>query len=179
MHKAIEIAYKTKHTKIGEIPKDWKLDKLRKNAIVLFSNVDKHIKEDEIPVLLCNYTDVYYYNYILSNIPFSAGSVKPVEFHKFKLHKGDVIITKDSEDRKDIAVPAYVIEEIPNLVCGYHLAIIRPNEAHLDGVFLSLLLQSHNVNHYFQKLANGVTRFGLTTDSIKNALIPVPPLLEQ
>lgn len=179
MDNTTEITYKTKHTKVGDIPKDWNLEKLRKNAIVLFSNVDKHVLENEIPVLLCNYQDVYYHDYILSSIPFSAGSAKPSEFHKFKLHKGDVIITKDSEDRKDIAVPAYVIEEIPNLVCGYHLAIIRPNESHLEGIFLSQLLQSHNVNHYFQKLANGVTRFGLTTDSIKNALIPIPPLLEQ
>lgn len=179
MDNTTEMTYNTKHTKVGDIPKDWNLEKLRKNAIVLFSNVDKHVLENEIPVLLCNYQDVYYHDYILSSIPFSAGSAKPSEFHKFKLHKGDVIITKDSEDRRDIAVPAYVIEDIPNLVCGYHLAIIRPNESHLDGVFLSQLLQSHNVNHYFQKLANGVTRFGLTTDSIKNALIPVPPLLEQ
>ncbi|SFW74479.1 type I restriction enzyme, S subunit [Sinomicrobium oceani] len=179
MNKTVEITYKTKHTKVGDIPKDWSLDKLRKNAIVLFSNVDKHIKENEIPVSLCNYQDVYYHDYITSSIPFSAGSVKESEFYKFQLHKGDVIITKDSEDRKDIAVPAYVIEEIPNLICGYHLAILRPNEAHLDGVFLSFLLQSHNINHYFQKLANGVTRFGLTTESIKNALIPIPPLPEQ
>ncbi|WP_418499017.1 restriction endonuclease subunit S [Flagellimonas sp.] len=179
MNKTVEITYKTKHTKVGDIPKDWSLDKLRKNAIVLFSNVDKHIKENEIPVSLCNYQDVYYHDYITSSIPFSAGSVKESEFYKFQLHKGDVIITKDSEDRNDIAVPAYVIEEIPNLICGYHLAILRPNEAHLDGVFLSFLLQSHNINHYFKKLANGVTRFGLTTDSIKNALIPIPPLPEQ
>ncbi len=182
MYSTFEIShrsYKTKHTKVGDIPKDWNLDKLRKNAIVLFSNVDKHIHEDEIPVFLCNYQDVYYHDYINSAIPFSAGSVKPSEFHKFQLHKGDVIITKDSEDRKDIAVPAYVIEEIPNLICGYHLAILRPNESRLDGIFLSFLLQSHNINHYFQKLANGVTRFGLTADSIKNALIPVPPLPEQ
>lgn len=179
MNKTVEITYKTKHTKVGDIPKDWSLDKLRKNAIVLFSNVDKHIKENEIPVSLCNYQDVYYHDYITSSIPFSAGSVKESEFYKFQLHKGDVIITKDSEDRNDIAVPAYVIEEIPNLICGYHLAILRPNEAHLDGVFLSFLLQSHNINHYFKKLANGVTRFGLTTDSIKNALIPIPLLPEQ
>ncbi|MEB2787241.1 restriction endonuclease subunit S [Algoriphagus persicinus] len=179
MDNTIETEPKTKHTKVGEIPKDWSLDKLRKNAIVYFSNVDKHIKQDEISVSLCNYQDVYYHDYITSSIPFSKGSVKPSEFHKFQLKKGDVIITKDSEDRKDIAVPAYVIEEIPNLVCGYHLALIRPNEAHLDGIFLSLLFQSHSINHYFQKLANGVTRFGLTTDSIKNALIPVPPLNEQ
>lgn len=172
-------SHKTKHTKVGDIPKDWDLDKLRKNAIVLFSNVDKHIHEDEIPVFLCNYQDVYYHDYINSGIPFSAGSVKPSEFRKFQLHKGDIIITKDSEDRKDIAVPAYVIEEIPNLICGYHLAILRPNESRLDGIFLSFLLQSHNINHYFQKLANGVTRFGLTTDSIKNALIPIPQLPEQ
>ncbi|MEP0938193.1 MAG: restriction endonuclease subunit S [Ekhidna sp.] len=166
-------------TTFGSLPEDWDIDTLSRNAVVLFSNVDKHIKEDEIEVRLCNYTDVYYNHFIFNDLTFSKGTVKESEYKKFKLQKGDVIITKDSEDRSDIAVPAYVIENVEDLICGYHLAIIRPSNGKLDGLFLHQLFQSDFFNHYYQKLANGITRFGLTTGSIQNSYLPLPPLSEQ
>ena len=137
-------------TRFGTLPEDWDIDTLSRNAVVLFSNVDKHIKEDEIEVRLCNYTDVYYNQYIFNDLLFSKGTVKESEHKKFRLLKGDVIITKDSEDRADIAVPAYVIEDVDNLICGYHLAIIRPSNGKLDGLFLHHLFQVEFFNHYFQ-----------------------------
>lgn len=166
-------------TRFGTLPEDWDIDTLSRNAVVLFSNVDKHIKEDEIEVRLCNYTDVYYNQYIFNDLLFSKGTVKESEHKKFRLLKGDVIITKDSEDRADIAVPAYVIEDVDNLICGYHLAIIRPSNGKLDGLFLHHLFQVEFFNHYFQKLANGITRFGLSTSSIQHSLLPLPPIKEQ
>lgn len=170
---------KYQQTPIGLIPSDWPLVELSTVAIILFSNVDKHILPNEIDVILCNYTDVYYNKYIFSVINFSKGSVSEEEFKKFQIKKGDVIITKDSEDRKDIAVPAYILENIPNLTCGYHLAIIRPQKNKLSGLFLSQILLSYNVNHYFQRLANGITRFGLSTDAVRKSLIPIPSINEQ
>lgn len=168
-----------KKTAIGYIPVDWKIVELSKLAVILFSNVDKHIIESEKKVLLCNYKDVYSNRYIFSGIKFSTGSVNENEYNKFLLKKGDVIITKDSEDSKDIAVPSYVLENIENLVCGYHLAIIRPQSNKLNGMYLSQLLQSYNINHTFQRLANGITRFGLNTDSVRKSLIPIPEINEQ
>ena len=164
---------------IGYFPVDWKIVELSKLAVILFSNVDKHINESEKKVLLCNYKDVYSNRYIFSGIKFSTGSVNENEYNKFLLKKGDVIITKDSEDSTDIAVPSYVLEDIENLVCGYHLAIIRPQNSKLNGMYLSQLLQSYNINHTFQRLANGITRFGLNTDSVKKSLIPIPEINEQ
>lgn len=166
-------------TPIGLIPKDWKLEELKHKALILFSNVDKHIRETEREVFLCNYTDVYYNRYIFQSIPFSKGTVTSLEFKKFRIKKGDVIITKDSEDRRDIAVSSYVLENIPDLVCGYHLAIIRPIRNELDGLFLSNLFQAPQINQQFQKLANGITRFGLNKESIKKSLIPIPAINEQ
>ena len=40
-------------------------------------------------------------------------------------------------------------------------------------------IQSVNVHKHFEKLANGITRFGLTSSVINQALIPLPPLEEQ
>ena len=54
------------------------------------------------------------------------GSCSEDEYNKFKLNKGDVIITKDSESPTDIGVPSLVNDDFENVVCGYHLSIIKP-----------------------------------------------------
>ena len=100
------------------------------------------------------------------------------EVARFHLNVGDVLITKDSEDATDIAVPAIVEATAPDLLCGYHLAIIRPGPE-TDGLFLKYLFDQPRLRAYFASRANGATRFGLTVSSITNAAIPVPPLPSQ
>ena len=169
-----------KKTKVGWIPKEWETTRLGEAANVLFSNVDKKIKENEIKVLLCNYTDVYNSEYITSDIEFMQSTASSREIVKYRLRYGDVIITKDSETKDDIAVSALVNEELTNVVCGYHLAIIRPLQKNLlSGEYLNKLFDAKIMRHYFAKLANGVTRFGLTSKAVNNALIPSPPFPEQ
>lgn len=148
-------------------------------AEVIFSNVDKSTMPGEIQVRLCNYTDVYNNRRIDSRLHFKRGTATPKELERFRLLKGDVVITKDSESAKDIAVPAYVAEDIPDLVCGYHLAILRPKIGMLDGRFLAQLLQLHHIRRYFATLANGITRFGLGTAAINEANITLPNLAIQ
>lgn len=166
-------------TEIGRIPEDWGLSKLSNIAQVIVSNVDKKFEENEAPVLLCNYMDVYQNEYITSNLEFMRGSASEAEIDKFSLRRGDVLITKDSETAEDIASAAVLADEIQNLICGYHLAILRPNEERMDSNFLAKTLQLDRVHNQFVTKANGVTRYGLTLSVINNATIPVPPLIEQ
>ena len=42
------------------LPSEWGKCRLDAVADVLFSNVDKHTREHEISVRLCNYVDVYF-----------------------------------------------------------------------------------------------------------------------
>src|SRR5690606_6934669 len=119
-------------TEIGRIPGDWDLSKLSNIAQVIVSNVDKKFEEYEAPVLLCNYMDVYQNEYITSNLEFMRGSASEAEIDKFSLRRGDVLITKDSETADDIASAAVVTDEIRNLICGYHLAILRPDIERMD-----------------------------------------------
>lgn len=163
---------------LEEVPAHWSILPLRRVASVIASNVDKHIVEGEIPVSLCNYTDVYYNRHITSDIEFSKGTVSPEELARFQLLPGDVLITKDSESWDDIAVPAVVIDALPNVVCGYHLSRIRPDPV-LDGRFLAYWIGSEDGAIHFKVLANGVTRFGLGANAIKSAGVPLPPLDEQ
>ncbi len=149
---------------------------LRRLVTVRSSNVDKVMEEGEETVRLCNYVDVYYNDRITGDLEFNAGSAKPNEIVKFGLRAGDVIITKDSETPDDIAVPALVEPSAEGVVCGYHLAILRPNEAEIYGPYLFWSLKAKPVRDAFSIEAKGVTRYGLTLGGIASVAVPVPDL---
>jgi type I restriction enzyme S subunit len=164
---------------LGDVPEHWEVKPLKTSAICWVSNVDKVPAEDELPVGLCNYTDVYYNDYIVPEMELMETTATADEIRRFGLQAGDVVITKDSEDWSDIAVPALVKKSAPDLVCGYHLAIIRSKANALFGDYLLRAFQSCAINQQFQIAASGVTRYGLPKSSIGGAWIPLPPLAEQ
>ena len=157
-----------------ELPPSWKLEKLKFFADVRNSNVDKTISEDEDPVQLCNYSDVYYNDRITTDLHFMEGSATEPEIMRFQLKRGQVIITKDSEGWDDIGIPALVTEDMPEVLCGYHLSVFEPGPE-LDGGFLAWLCRAEPLNDQFKLAANGVTRFGLGQYAMKNAFIALPP----
>ena len=157
---------------------EWRKVKLVDACDVIVSSVDKKTFDEELPIKLCNYTDVYYNSTIDSRIDFMAATAKASEIEKFSIIEGDVIITKDSETPDDIGVPAYVKETINNLLCGYHLTILRPKEQ-MMGKYLYYALTSPRSKYDFYRFANGITRFGLTTESYQKIKIALPLLHEQ
>jgi type I restriction enzyme S subunit len=163
----------------GNIPTHWQILRLRNAVEMRVSTIDKHSKEDEIPVRLCNYVDVYKNERITDRINFLHATASTPEIVRFRLEKGDVLVTKDSEAWDDIGVPALVEYAASDLVCGYHLALLRPRKHLLDSTYLLRALQSSNVTYQFQVAANGVTRFGLSHNAIKSIWLPIPPISEQ
>ena len=127
---------------IGKIPNHWETGKLKHNSDLRISSVDKHILEEERKVTVCNYTDVYYNEFITSNLPLRKGSCSENEYTNFLLKKGDVIITKDSESPTDIGVPSLVKDDLENVVCGYHLSIMKSHKTKLVGDYLFRQLQT-------------------------------------
>jgi type I restriction enzyme S subunit len=134
--------------------------------------------DGEVPVLLCNYVDVYKNERIKESTRFMAATASENERLRFKICKNDVLITKDSEQWNDIGVPALVEVEDPNIVCGYHLAILRPRPE-LKGGYLHRAIESHFIAAQFHVKANGVTRYGLSHGAIQGVVIPLPPPDEQ
>lgn len=155
------------------------MHRLRDVALVLTSNVDKIIDPNEHPVRLCNYVDVYKNNFIHNHMPFKPGSATAAEMKKFRVQVDDVIITKDSETADDIGVPALVKSTADDLVCGYHLSILRADRRRMIGPFLYWHLLSKKSQEDFGNAANGVTRYGLTLGGIKSIPINVPDLATQ
>jgi len=164
---------------IVEVPEHWNVKKLKYIALVQPSNVDKKTNEGEQDVLLCNYVDVYKNEFIDDSINFMEATANENEVEKFRLQNGDVLITKDSETPQEIAIPAYVKIEKPNLLCGYHLAQIRSFPYVLYGEYLFRLFQAKDFNINFEIAANGITRYGLGIDAVKDVGVILPPLSEQ
>ena len=161
------------------IPSDWAVKPLRAVAGFVASNVDKIPVVGERHVRLCNYSDVYNNEYVTLRLDFMKGTATEDEVRRFGLRVGDVLITKDSESWDDIAIPAMVAETADDLVCGYHLALLRPNGTVLSGRFLLRCLQAKVLRVQLELAANGVTRFGLPKSAIGGLRLPVPPLDRQ
>jgi len=148
-----------------------------KNLVDLrLSSVDKKIKPGEHHITLCNYLDVYKNDFIGPDIRFMDGSATEVEISKCQLQLNDVVITKDSEQYDDIGVPALMRHQVDNLICGYHLAILRPDESKVYGPYLYYALNIDEVKKQFHSYANGVTRFGLRKADMLRVEIPLPDI---
>lgn len=163
---------------LESIPAEWQTRKLKYVCEYRTSNVDKKSIDGQTQVKLCNYTDVYYNDEISTDLEFMTATASDEQIAKFTLTAGDVIITKDSETADDIAVAAYVPDNMPGIICGYHLAIIRPRD-HVVGRFLKRLFDSHYVKATVATRANGLTRVGLGHSAVGTLELPLPPLAEQ
>lgn len=164
---------------VDVLPDGWEAKPLRTTADYVVSNVDKVPAENEIPVRLCNYSDVYNNEFITLSLDFMQATASKDEIAKFGLVVDDVVITKDSESWDDIGVPALVRETANDLVCGYHLALLRPFKQKMDGAFLFRCLQAKPVRVQLELASNGVTRFGIPKAEIGAMTVPVPPLPRQ
>lgn len=163
---------------LGAVPEHWSVRRLKRACHVFPSNVDKKSHDGETPVKLCNYTNVYYNETITAEMEFMAATASADQIAKFTLRGGDTIITKDSETADDIAIGAYVQADLPGVVCGYHLSMVRPM-ADTDGAFVKRLFDSTYAKSCFAVRANGLTRVGLGQYELDNVELPFPPLPEQ
>ena len=160
-------------------PEGWRVVCLGDIAEITFSSVDKRKLEGEVPVQLCNYTDVFYNRRIRSDMEFMPATATKIECERWNLKQGDVLFTKDSETPHEIGIPAYVTETMPKVLCGYHLGLARPIAGLADGPYLAEAFGSPIMSRQFARIANGVTRFGLTLGATNSLRVPLPPLPEQ
>ena len=100
------------------------------------------------------------------------------QIDKFTLRSGDTILTKDSETADDIAISAYVPDDLPGVVCGYHLSIARPKPDAV-GAFIKRVFDAAYIRAQAEVAANGLTRVGLSQYALDNLLVAYPSRNEQ
>ena len=156
-------------------PPHWKIVKLGDVANVEFSSVDKKAVDDEIPVVLCNYHDVVSNYRIRSGIDFMPATATAKEVDKWTLQQNDVVFTKDAE----IGKVSLVEENIPNLVCGYHLGRARPKQDIVFGPFLAEALKTPVTQKQITRLQTGLTISGIRLGDMRSVQLLLPPFEEQ
>jgi len=158
---------------------EWTEKPLRELATIRVSNVDKKSAPDEQPVRLCNYMDVYAGTYLDDEIDYMEATASGREIANFSLQFGDVVITKDSESPDDIGIPALIEQTSGSLVCGYHLAMLRPDKAQVDPLYLMKQIETDAVSRFYLKRAAGSTRYALATGTIETTPIKLAPREQQ
>lgn len=160
-------------------PSDWRIVKLGDIATISASSVDKKIRAGQKPIHFCNYMDVFQNPAVTKNLPFMESTASEKEIRDFSLFKGDILLTKDSEIPEEIGIPSVVRDDITDLICGYHLYILRPRKSQIDPEYFCWSLRSASVRKYFYQMANGSTRFGLNAKHVEECSVVLPPLPEQ
>ncbi|MFN6984490.1 MAG: restriction endonuclease subunit S, partial [Rhizobium oryzihabitans] len=158
---------------------EWVERPLAELAAIRISNVDKKSLPNEQAVRLCNYMDVYAGTYLDDDVEYMEATATVREIGNFALQAGDVVITKDSESPDDIGIPALIETTSGGLVCGYHLAILRPDRKKVDPLFLLKQIETDLVRRFYSKRAAGSTRYALATGTIAATPIKVPPIEDQ
>ena len=156
--------------------------KLGEIATVEISGVDKKSKENEIPVKLCNFTDVYHNWAITKEMEesFMNATANQKEIECFSIKKGQVAFTKDSETRDDIGIPTYIADDFENLLLGYHTALITPDNTKLSGKYLNAFMNTAYIKKYFENNASGSgQRYTLSTNTLNDIPIIAPDLQTQ
>ena len=152
---------------------------LKDLAKIDISSVDKKMKENEIDIKLCNFTDVYNNWAITKNMcdKFMIATANKNEIERYKLKKGMIAITKDSETREDIGMSAYIADSFEDVILGYHTALIIPDNTKVDSKYLNAYLNSNLARKHFSNSASGSgQRYTLTVDSIGNLPLYLPSL---
>ncbi len=164
---------------IGEIPKEWKVVKLRNLGNFTASGIDKNIIEGEELVHIVNYVDVYKnntkelrkHNYMVVSAPQN----KCVEH---QLYVGDMIYTPSSETVEDIGLSSVVMEELPNTAYSYHVLRFRSNDS-ISLSYKKYITNNHFCLSYFSSCATGTIRKTISRDVFRECKVLLPPLHEQ
>ncbi|WP_336874140.1 restriction endonuclease subunit S [Rhodococcus qingshengii] len=136
------------------------------------SNVDKKSDPSQATVRLVNYTDVYYNRRITADLDLMEATASAEHIERFAVRPGDLIITKDSETSDDIGIPTLVESSSDDMVCAYHLSLLRPYLDRVDPRFLYWCLESSETKGYWLTAAFGVTRVSIPLGTV--ARLPVP-----
>ena len=159
------------------IPQGWELKALGDLGEFKTGGVDKKIKQDEQPVKLINYMDVYRHKFIDRSINFMEVTANEGEIESSQVKIGDMLFTPSSETHDDIGHSAVVVENLPNTLFSYHLARLRFNEVYNKKInlnFRAYFCNSRLVLKQFEKMSVGATRYTISKGKFESIQVLIP-----
>lgn len=96
------------------------------------------------------------------------------------LKDGDLIMADASEDYEGVGVTVSV-HGLKNrkVVGGLHTFVLRDVDGNTDEYYRQYIFRNPKIRNELQKIANGVSVYGISKTALSKILLPLPPLPEQ
>lgn len=157
----------------------WKEKSLGEFGIISGAGVDKKSAQNEKPVRLVNFTDVFRNTFIESSMLNHWVTAKEEQYVRCQVKKGDVFFTPSSETRSDIALSAVASENIEDAVYSYHLIRLRITED-WDLHFKGYIFNTKEFFKQAESICEGSgKRYVITLPKFRNMIIKYPPKKEE
>ncbi len=113
----------------------------------------------------------------------SVPQIKDVDFKFDKedlLINGDLIMADVSEDYEGIGITVS-IHELANkkILGGLHTFVLRDKSKKTTENYRQYIFQNKEIRNRLRKIANGVSVYGISKNSLSKMLLDLPPVLEQ
>lgn len=158
---------------------EWNTKSLGEIGSIKSAGVNKKIIDDEKPVRLLNFTDVFRSSFIYSKQlnHWVTAPIKKVK--ECNVLQGDVFFTPSSETRHEAGIPAVAAENIEDCCYSYHIVRFRIKE-NWDLNFKAYAFTTSQFRKQIYCLADGSgQRYVVSQDGFRKILVTYPKYTEQ
>ena len=158
---------------------EWEIVKLGDIGTITATGVDKKINDNETPIKLLNYLDVFNRNKLYEKEISYMTTATEKQLEKCNIRKGDLFITPSSEDKKGIAKSSVAMEDFKNTVYSYHIIRVRFNRE-IDLKFKSYMCDTDFFHRQAYRLCDGSgQRYFIKLDNFRNMEICIPKSIKE
>lgn len=166
---------------IGEIPKEWEIDRLKNNFLLKkgLSITKENLKEYGVPVI--NYGQIHSKDN--NGIEITKNLIRYVDESYLEenleslVEEGDFIFADTSEDLEGSGNNIY-ISNVEKLFAGYHTIILK-SKIQKENKYLAYLFKTNCWRSQIRSRVTGIKLFSITQKILKEMTILLPPLEEQ
>ena len=138
------------------------------------AGVDKTIKEEETPVRLLNFLDVYNRDRIYSRELKMWVTASEMKIQKCDIRCGDIFLTPSSELPNDIGRSAVAMQDIQDACYSYHILRLRPYDK-LDLNYSAYMLKTADFEQQIRFLSEGSgKRYVISLKNFREIRIRIP-----
>ena len=158
---------------------EWEIVKLGDIGTITATGVDKKINDNETPIKLLNYLDVFNRNKLYEKEISYMTTATEKQLEKCNIRKGDLFITPSSEDKKGIAKSSVAMEDFKNMVYSYHIIRVRFNKE-IDLKFKSYMCDTDFFHRQAYPLCDGSgQRYFIKLYNFRNMEICIPKSIKE
>ena len=164
----------TGKTRLKGFSGEWGEKELGEIGQLTGAGVDKTIKEEETPVRLLNFLDVYNRDRIYSRELKMWVTASEMKIQKCDIRCGDIFLTPSSELPNDIGRSAVAMQDIQDACYSYHILRLRPYDK-LDLNYSAYMLKTADFEQQIRFLSEGSgKRYVISLKNFREIRIRIP-----